>query len=407
MRISLFSILILSSCSHLTLKNPRVKSEVRVLDLATVQLTAEASPKVWAGTTFGQHPVYEKKPWQWRGRDSVGAPAESFVSPMFLGGDDLLVATLGGGLSLLSIKTGAVRWTLPVAIGVAATPYVSGSSVFVAGMDAQVRKLKLSNGEVEWTSPISAESLGGIAASGGMLYVSTGDDALWALDEKTGKSLWTYKRPGPDSSVYWSLRGTSMPLLSADAKKIFIGFSDGAFVCLESVSGQTVWERRFDKSGRFKDVDTTPVLSVDGKLVFVSLVDGEMMALKTADGATAWTTPGASAYSPALDSKDKALYLSTADGYLQRISLEDTRIQWSLSLQGRGPATTPVMIGEKHLAVTTVHGAVLIVNRESGRIVWERNLAYGVLAPVAFDGRRMVVLSSRNRLHIHRVDEIL
>lgn len=407
MRIPLLSILVLSSCSHLNFKNPKAKSEIRVLDLATVQMTAESTPNVWSSTTFGERKIFEKKAWQWRGRDSVGAPPESFIAPLFLGGDDLLVATLGGGLSLLSIKTGAVRWSLAVPIGVASAPYVSGSSVFVAGMDAQVRKLKLSNGEVEWTSPISAESLGGISASGGMLYVSTGDDALWALDEKTGRSLWTYKRPGPDSSVYWSLRGTAVPLLSADAKKVFIGFSDGAFVCLESVSGQTVWERRFDKSGRFKDADTTPVLSADGKLVFVSLVDGEMMALKSADGTTAWTTPGASAYPPTLDSKDKALYLSTADGFLQRISLDDTRVQWSLSLQKRGPATTPVLIGEKHLAVTTVLGAVLIVNRENGRIVWERNLAYGVLAPVAFDGRRMVVLSARNRLHIHRVDEIL
>jgi len=401
-------LIFLCSCSHLSekLSAYREKKSIRVATLSTLKLTESPGFQTRGGMGVGRRKIRSLAPWQWRGNDALGAPQQSFLSPQFLGGEDLLVTTLGGGVGLLDLHSGHFRWKLDVAIGVSSKPVVVGSSVYVAGMDAVVRKLKLSTGKLEWESKVSAESLGGIVQSQGFLYVTTGDDALWALDEKTGQNLWTYKRPSPEGSMYWSLRGNAVPALSPDGTKLYVGFSDGTFVCLEASSGHTVWERKFDRAGRFKDADTNPILSNDGQIIYLAIVDGDFVALKATDGTTLWAVPGAAAAAPDVDEVGGAIYVATSDSQIQRLSLKDASIVWTLNLKARGLGSTPVRVGASHLAVSTSHGGVLILNRKTGKIVWERQLGYGSLAPPAYDGRRLVVLSARNYLLVHRVDEL-
>ena len=345
----------------------------------------------------------EKTPWQWRGRNAIGAPAQSFVAPLLLGGDDALIMTLGGGIGLYNLKSGHAKWSQSLPVGVASTPLVSGNSVIVAGMDGNVRKMRLDSGEILWTSRVSAESLGGVSASQGFVFITTGDDSLWALDEKTGQSRWTYKRPAPQASVYWSLRGTSLPLVSNDGKRIFAGFSDGVFVALEASSGDTVWERNFDRAGRFKDADQLAQLSQDGSLIYVPLVDGDLLALKSTDGSTLWSVPEAGGAAPLIDEKEGVLYASLNSGAVQKISLKDTKVLWSSEIDG-GLTASPVSLGDTYLAVTSSHKGLSLLDRTTGKIVYQKDFAPGLSAPPVFDGRRLFVLSGRNRLLMYRIE---
>jgi outer membrane protein assembly factor BamB len=323
---------------------------------------------------------------------------------MFLGGDDVLIVTLGGGVGVYDIRTGAPRWKIEIPVGVASQPLVLGSSVIVAGMDGFVRKIRMDSGVVEWTSRVSAESLGGVAASQGFVFVTTGDDALWALDEKTGKSSWTYKRPSPQGSVYWSLRGNSIPVLSPDGRKLYLGFSDGVFVALESSSGQTVWERNFDRAGRFRDADSPAQLSKDGSLLFLPLVDGDLLALKTGDGTTLWSVPGGGGAPPLVDEEEGAAYVSLVSGGIQKISLKDTKLAWTVDLGDRGSASTPVGVLGGNVAFTTTRSGLMFLDRQTGAIVAEKRLGTGIIAPQAFDGRRLAVISPRNDLLLYRIE---
>lgn len=405
--ICLLGLAALSGCASLraVFSSRLPESPLRVEELGAISLTEEPGPHSRGSFATGERQARKAEVWQWRGNWAVGAGQQSFTAPIFLGGNDVLVVTLGGGIELRDLPSGIVRWSVPVPIGVAAQPVILGASVVVAGMDSKVRRLRLASGEEEWQARISAESLGGVAAAQGVVYVTTGDDGLWALDEKTGNTLWTYKRPTPSGSVYWSLRGNAIPLISPDGKRVYAGFSDGTYVALESISGHTLWERHFERSGRFRDADTTAALAADGSTLYLPLVDGDLLALKTSDGATVWSVPGGGAATPLLNDADKTLVYATGDGRVQKISTLDTKVQWSTSLGARGNGSQPVALGPKFLGVSTTHAGLVILDAGSGKLLWERDLGTGTLAPPAFDGRRMLLVTGRNRLLTYRLEE--
>ena len=387
-------LLLLGGCASLGLKSQVPKGPLRVSNLATFSLT---------GRTEVSFQPLETKDWQWRGRNALGAGPQSFVAPILLGGDDALLVTLGGGVGLYDLRSGKPRWFNSIPVGVGCIPQISSSQLYVAGMDGVVRRMDLRTGKLKWETKLSAESLGGVALGAGFVYVTTADDALWALDEKTGQVQWSYKRPAPKGSLFWSLRGTSTPLLSPDAMKLFVGFSDGVFVALEAVSGQTVWERNFERSGRFKDADQRGVMSSSGDLIYLPLVDGDLLALKTSDGSTLWSIADAGAATPLLDEAASLLYVVTNQGHLQKHSLVDTKLLWSTAVD-KALVSSPVKVGAGYLAMTTSQKGLVFVDASVGTVVEQRNMGPGILAPPAFDGRRLLIISSRNRLLMYRVD---
>jgi len=387
----------LSACSSLKspFKSQLPQSEARVLDLGAIQVTKLPGFEL-SNPTPG--------PWEWRGRFANGAPMQSYTDPQFVGTDEVLITTLGGGIELRRLPTGAVRWSKPVSIGVSARPLILGSSVFVAGMDRTVRKLRLQTGEEEWTAKVSAESTGGISAAGGMIFVPTADDSLWAMDEKTGKGVWNYRRPSPSGSVAWSLRGQATPAVSPDGTRVYLGFSDGIFVALETTSGSTVWERNFDRPGRFKDADLSPVLSSDGNTLYLPLVDGDLLALRAANGSTLWSVPDGGGATPLLSEAEGALYALTKTGQVEKVSLKDTSIVWSRAIEAGGVLSRPALVDDRFLVVSASHLGVVLLDRVTGAQVWDDRYGYGPIAPPVSDGRRVLVLSSRNRLRLYRIE---
>jgi outer membrane protein assembly factor BamB len=385
------------SCS--SLKSP-FRSELptgsaRVLNLGAFQVTTLPGFEL-SNPTPG--------PWEWRGRFANGAPMQSFVEPQFVGSDEVLLSTLGGGVELRRLPTGAVVWSKPVTIGVASKPLILGSSVYVAGMDGVVRKFRLNNGQEDWTAKLSAESTGGLASAGGLVFVPTADDSLWALDEKTGQRVWNYRRPAPTGTVAWSLRGQALPAISPDGARLYIGFSDGVFLALETSSGNTVWERNFDRPGRFKDADLSPVLSADGGTIYLPLVDSDLLALRASNGATLWTLPDGGGATPLVDEASGVLFALTKTGQVQKVSLKDTSVVWSRAVESGGVLSKPAFVGKDFLAVSASHFGIVLIERESGKISWKEDYAFGPIASPVSDGRRLLVLSARNRLHLYRVE---
>lgn len=332
-------------------------------------------------------------------------PPLSPVAPVFLDGNRLLTATMGGAVEVVDLSSLKNRWQIPMHVGVAAKPLILGSSVVIAGMDAKIRRYRLATGELEWEAPLPAESPGGVSGGQGVLFVTAGDDSLSAIDEKTGRGLWNYKRPARGGNMLWSLSGTAVPSLSPDGTVVYAGFSDGAFVALEASSGKTVWERNFDRAGRFKDADTPPLLSPDGAVLYLSIVDGDFVALRARDGTTLWSVPGAAATAPFIDFEEKAFYLSARDNRLVKYSLEDTHQLWAFDLGKRGVGSQPVALGKEAVAITSTRAGLVVVDRKTGKLIFEETFAIGSLSTPAFDGKRMAVLSGRNRLHLYSVEK--
>ncbi len=343
--------------------------------------------------------IWQSSPWQWRGKNAIGPAPQSFIPPLFLDANgNVLLTTLGGGISVYNLKTGNPVWSLPIAVGVASAPDLRNGFVYFAGMDGKVRKVRAETGALVWETFVGSESLGGVRVSGQSVYVTTADDALWSLDESTGQNRWTYKRPAPQGSVYWSLRGSSIPLLDPEGLRVFVGFSDGVFVCLESGSGKTLWERKFERPGRFKDADQWVQFSADGKFILVPLVDGDLLALKPTDGTTLWTFGRGGGSPPLVDEDRKHLYISTDAAEIQKISAENTRSLWTSKL-GAGYVSLPVSLGPEYLGLSHSNEGFLVLSKATGVVVFREAMGPGLLAPPAYDGHEILVMSPRNRLY--------
>lgn len=336
--------------------------------------------------------------WQWRSIFALGAPMQSMVEPVSLGGGEWIVTTLGGGIGRWNFEKGFARWNIDVDPGVAARPLVTESNVYFAGMDASLRKVNLETGNVIWSRKLSAESYGGIAFSAGFLYVNSADDTLWAIDEKSGNVLWTYKRPSIKANVYWSLRGQAIPTLSKDGKKLYLGFSDGTFVALEATSGQTIWERKFDQVLRVADVDMTASLHPDQNLLYMVHADGALYALNARDGSVNWTMPGAAASAPTLDAKGEFLFQGTRAGELKKLSARTGSVIWTKAFDNPGHLSSVRTDDKDLLVLSGSHAGIYFLTATSGDLLRFVPTGVGPIAPAAIENNRVFVVSPRNHL---------
>jgi outer membrane protein assembly factor BamB len=403
-----FVLIILTGCA--TLESPKWVhriSKPSALSQLNVDIQYLATWSTTVEPSFEKKRILEKAPWQWRGKFALGAAPQTFISPIFLGDGEVLLGTLGGGLQTLKLKTGSVKWNLDMLWGLGSQPLVDESELYIAGLDGKIRKLKLNSGEEVWASPFDSESWSGIAKGSRNVYLTTGDDSLWAFDSKTGAVQWTYKRPAQKSSVLWSLRGGTVPILDSTLSNVFAGFSDGVVVCLNAQTGQTVWERNFDRPGRFKDADQKMLYLADLNIVLVPLVDGDLVALKISDGTTLWTLSQAGGSAPVRSLVDSSsLYVSTHSGEFQKVDLKDTKTLWSTPF-GDGIVSEATEIGRLLVAVTHSARGLLVFNQKTGELVYEFAMGPGALSSPVYENGRLLVLSPRNRLHSFRVDEVV
>lgn len=394
MKLKSCAILVFASLTQISCSSSQLglKSQVRktrVLQDTSVELTKRATVPMNRAGAQGA--------WQWRSTFALGAPMQSMVEPLSLGGGEWIVATLGGGISRWNFEKGFERWKLDIEPGVAAKPLILGNHVYVIGMDSVLRKVSVQNGASVWTKKLTAESYGGIAAASGVLYVNTADDTLWAVDEKTGNVLWTYKRPSTKANVYWSLRGQAVPVLTKDGKKLFLGFSDGTFVALEAVSGQTIWERKFDQILRVADVDMSALLNKDESRVFMVHADGALYSLSTADGSVAWTVSGVAASAPMLDSAGEFIYQGTRLGELKKINARTGSVIWTTAFSNPGHLSSVRGNGKRLLVVSGSHYGIYFLNTD-GAILHKVDMGIGPIAPAALDGSKVYLISPRNHL---------
>lgn len=402
MKVIVPALFLLGSCA--SLKVPSIvkpiepRSEFLLRDMGAIALASE-----WTGTMLRAdrwNKTDETKYYPWRGRSQVGAPIQSYVAPKILSDNRVLLSLLGEGLQLRDLRTGALIWKYLKPLGVGARVLVLEPYVYVASMNAEVAKLRLDTGQAQWVHNLGVESTGGVALAQGVLFVSTADNAVWALDEKSGRPIWTYRRPTGNSSVHWSLRGSSTPVVSLDGGRVFVGFADGTAVALRAQTGDLVWERSVaPRSTLFKDFDLGPVLSKNGSQLFIAQVDGDVVSLNTADGAVLWKRPIGAVSIPTYDPESHILYAASSNGGLQALSAADGSILWTQKMSRSGLASSVQTFQKDRLLVTWTQGPLMMLNAKDGSIIWESRSPIQSLAPASSDDTRILVLSTTQQLH--------
>lgn len=327
-----------------------------------------------------------------------GPSVGSFAHPIRFNETDYFVGTLGGTFGRFHTPSGSFKWKKHFVVGVAARPVVRGERVYIGAMDGFVYSFDLKNGRQIWKKKLSAESLGNLVMGEEYLYVASSDNILWALNIQTGEEQWTLRRPSPNASYFWSLRGNTAGVLSPNKKILYLGFSDGVIVALRAQSGEVVWERSFTRAGRFQDADTEPVLSPDGSTLYVALPDHSIQLLRTSDGASMDTYTEASGFMPLVNFKEGTLTYTTSNGSVRKYLLSTKKLLWEIDLKKRGMGVEFFDLKTGEILMTSTHYGVHLIDSKKGSIVDEHYLGEGIVSKPMSDGSRVFVMTGKGRL---------
>jgi len=327
-----------------------------------------------------------------------GASLGSFAGLTQVSPTDFLVGTIGGSFGRFDTQNGSFKWKKTYKVGVASRPVVEGDRVFVGALDGFVYCYSLNKGEELWRKKLSAESLGNLVYGASKLYVATADNVLWALNSESGQELWTLRRPSPAATFYWSLRGNTAGVLSADGSKLYLGFSDGVLLALNSATGETIWERAFNRKGRFQDADTEPVLSPDGSTLYVALPDFSIQVVKTSDGSSIDSFPDASGFLPLVDFNEGSITYSTQNGSVRKYQLSTKKLLWEMTLDQKGLAGDIVELKKGVGMFVSTRFGVHLIDLKKGTLIEEKYLGEGIISRPFSDGQRILILSGRGRM---------
>ena len=370
----LISFLLFASCTSFQIKVPKdEKLQSHIQDLGIVEIERSFA-------------------------NNRGANLGSFAGLVQVSPTDFLVGTMGGSFGRFDTQNGSFKWKKTFKIGVATRPVVEGDRVFVGALDGFVYCYSLSKGEELWRKKLSAESLGNLVFGSEKLFVASADNVLWSLNAETGQEYWTLRRPSPAAAFYWSLRGNTAGVLSPDGTKLYLGFSDGVILALNSLTGETIWERSFNRKGRFQDADTEPLLSPDGSTLYVALPDFSIQVLKASDGASVDSFPDASGFLPLIDFKEKTITYSTQNGSVRKYDLGTKSLLWEKSFDQKGIAGDIVPLKNNLGMFLSTRFGLHVIDLKKGTLVEEKYLGEGFLARPFSDGQRILILSGRGRV---------
>ena len=289
--------------------------------------------------------------------------------------EHLIVANSIDGLVSYNLKNKSIDWRFNIKQGVEAAGFSAGGTLFVGGLDGNFYSIELDTGKLNWKFDTKTEIVSEPILNKGIVYFLNGANALFSLDAATGKQLWVYNRQ--ETSTQMTVRGGSRPLI--DNGILYIGFSDGSLVAINSVTGTPQWEVLLNKNSRFKDIDASPVIENDK--IYVNSYDDKLYCLSKNNGSVLWKSDFGGATAPII-SGDKIIY-STAKNNVQSVSKKDGSVLWTVK-NILGIATEPLLF-KGFVVVGESQGSIKFLDLLDGSLKSSFEPGRGVMSKPTFD----------------------
>ena len=245
----------------------------------------------------------------------------------------------------------------------------------------------------------------------GRVYVHFGTYGTACLDTKTGQKLWERRDLHCDH-----FRGPASSPILYDGK-LFVHF-DGVdvqyVVALDKATGKTVWRK--DRGTDFKpDINpdlkkafgTPAVLTIDGKPQLVSPAASATMAYDPRTGEELWRVyhGGMNVAAPPLQGLGK-LFLCTGDGGLRLLAVRPghgditaTNIDWKRKESVVPSRSSPLLVGDL-LYMVSEEGLASCVEAKTGREVWRVRLGGRYWAAPLYAEGRLYFFSEAGVTHV-------
>ncbi len=188
----------------------------------------------------------------------------------------------------LDMDTGDLAWQFETGHRVWATPLIVGDTVYIGSMDNHLYARRLSDGEELWkfAAPGGGAFASTPALQDGALYIGTFGNRVYAIDADDGTEIWRFPEE-PGKNWFWG-----SPLIDGDA--VYAVDVKGAVYKLDTGTGEEIWRGQLAPKNNDKDAPVRggPALTEDGSTLLISSENGTLYALDVDDGSEMWTEEG-------------------------------------------------------------------------------------------------------------------
>jgi outer membrane protein assembly factor BamB len=211
-----------------------------------------------------------------------------------------------GRFVALSMKTGHVVWSHPVAAGTESSPVAAGNSVYFGDQSGRVYSLNASNGRVNWIYHATGAVKGGPALAYGWLFFGDYAGRAYALNPRTGHKIWAVTTSGAEFG-FGSGNFYSTPAVAFG--RVYLGNTDGRVYSFGARSGALAWATTTNAY-----VYASPAVADIpgiGPTVYEGSYDGNFYAFNAQSGKIRWSHPAGGKISGSATILGNVVYYST------------------------------------------------------------------------------------------------
>jgi outer membrane protein assembly factor BamB len=311
------------------------------------------------------------------------------VTPLVLPtgtGTEIVAGSNTGSLIAFDAR-GKKRWAVqrpgPLRSGLAGLE----GRIYFGSADGTIAAVNAETGQQLWSYDTGEEPGTTPVISGGLILVSTHEQTLFALDAATGQWRWQYHRDQPKD---FTIRGVSTPLVIND--RLFVGFADGAVVCLRLADGALLWQVESHREHTYLDSDSAP--QTDGQRIFATSYREGVLALSPDKGNVLWQKAFPQVNHLAFS---RGTLYATAVGRVGAFAPSDGTQLWA---RGTGNLTATALEAWKGLLMVPTDGPLFFLDGRAGRTLGDSfNPGRGISAAPAIYGRSMYVMSNAGWLY--------
>lgn len=283
--------------------------------------------------------------------------------PSALAADRAGAIVLAGNGEVRSLDPdGNTRWRVELP-GAALHPPALDRSTVLVGAGARVVAFERETGATRWAATLPDSAAGPVVVAGDQVLAATEAGALVGFDARTGETRWSIKHPG-------SIRSAPVVIPSHDAKTPDVvvaawhGGDDPRLRGVDLLTGGLRWDAPLLRFA------SAPIAS--GGLVVIGEGDGQyaarVVARSAVAGVEAWSTPVPASFESGITPGAAGADIAVVDhfGTVSVLDATTGAVRTRTALDEPVLHTT-VLIGAAHLVLTTHQGAVVVIDRASGR----------------------------------------
>jgi outer membrane protein assembly factor BamB len=211
-----------------------------------------------------------------------------------------------GRFVALSMKTGHIVWSHPVAAGTESSPVASGNSVYFGDQSGRVYSLNASTGHTNWIYHATGAVKGGPALAYGWLFFGDYAGRAYALNPLTGHRIWAVTTSGAEFG-FGSGNFYSTPAVAFG--RVYMGNTDGRVYSFGAKNGALAWA-----TGTGAYVYASPAVADVpgvGPTVYEGSYDGNFYAFNARSGAIRWSHRAGGRISGSATLLGNVVYFST------------------------------------------------------------------------------------------------